>query len=409
MFLTFGLNPNNELTSIREVKIGKTLLVCPYCKQDLIARKGKVYEHHFAHAGKTCATSIKAAKASLLPTFDKFELLTHAELIYLERRAKYQHKNIYHFKKMKEAVSSLEVMGILKVDYEENSLKNDTIELVNKNLKAVNRNLIIQGKPSPTLQRILTAIEPLTDQNLSECWKAPRKVLSTAINRSYHTHKLGKQTQLKQFIQAQNYWFDCHYKRIAHTAVDFLPLLDKKIHQLNEQCLYLFEFLLNIDGKERQLVKIGMTARDPKERLKEVEQALKPYAKIKASRVLALCEQAGRVERLLHRFYQDNQLKIGAFTEFFELEKDETIALAKDMQTSICKEYSPPRVEIKKEPQTAGRKKKTDAELIAEHADIVSCLQKGMGIRETARETRSGVNTVQRVKKAIHQSVSGYI
>lgn len=401
MFLTFGLNVNNELTSIREVSSGKTLLVCPYCKQSLIAKKGKINEHHFAHVAETCAVSIEAVSASSLPTFDKFELLTNAESTYLERRAKYQHKNIFHFSKIEKAVSLLEVMGILTVEYEENSVISDTITKVNKDLKAINRSFIVKGKPNQTLQSILNAIEPLTHQKLLNCWEQSRKVLSTSINRSYHAHKLDKQTRLQQFIDAQGYWFDCHYKRIAHTNSDFLPLLNEKMHQLNAQHLYLFQFDMLIDNKKRQLVKIGMTTRDPKERLKEVQEILKLHAKITTALVLATCEHAGRVERLLHRFYHNKQLQIGTFTEFFELNSEEISALVKDMETTVCTEYSPPQMEIKKEPQTSGRKKKSDIELIAEHADIVSCLKTGMGIRETARETKSGVNTVQRVKKAL--------
>ncbi len=403
MFLTFGLNENKELTSIREVKSGKTSLVCPYCKQTLIAKKGKVKEHHFAHSGKTCAISLQAAKASLLPTFDKFELLSNAESTYLERRSRYQHKDIYHFKGMDEAVSSLELMGILKVEYED-PVKNETVETVNGKLKAVNRNLIVDGKPSKILQDILVAIEPLTYHNLLDYWDNTPKALSTSINRSYHANKLDKQTQFKQFLKAQNYWFDCHYKKIAHSEPEFLPLLHGKIGQLNLQHLYIFEFLLNMDGNENQpiqLIKIGMTTRNPNNRLKEVVQALRPHSKVIKSKVLVSCEHAGRLERLLHHHYQDKQLKIGTFTEFFALENEEIDTLVKDMQTTTCEQYVPPVVKIKKALQVAGRKKKTDAELIEEYADIVDCLKNGMGIRETARQTRSGVNTVQRVKKAM--------
>ncbi len=120
--------------------------------------------------------------------------------------------------------------------------------------------------------------------------------------------------------------------------------------------------------------------------------------------MLASCRNAGRVERLLHRFYAANRLNISTFTEFFALDNEDVGVLAKDMKAMNCHQYTPPETHIQQAPQSPGRKKKTNAEILAEHQDIVTCLRKGMGIRETARETQCGVNTVQRIKKALRET-----
>ncbi|GAB4451132.1 MAG: hypothetical protein Kow0031_33700 [Anaerolineae bacterium] len=54
MFLTYGLDAAGNLVRIDHVPSGKTSLLCPYCKNTLIARHGKILAPHFAHAGATC-------------------------------------------------------------------------------------------------------------------------------------------------------------------------------------------------------------------------------------------------------------------------------------------------------------------------------------------------------------------
>ena len=69
--------------------------------------------------------------------------------------------------------------------------------------------------------------------------------------------------------------------------------------------------------------------------------------------------------------------------------------------------YYPPELDlsISRCPASAGRKKKSDSEILAEYPKIIECLEKGMGIRPTSRETGYSVNTIQKVKQAMaHQA-----
>ena len=51
MWLNYGVDESNKLVAIEDVASGRTVLRCPYCGRALIAKKGKVKEHHFAHDG----------------------------------------------------------------------------------------------------------------------------------------------------------------------------------------------------------------------------------------------------------------------------------------------------------------------------------------------------------------------
>ena len=54
MKLPFG-KYQDDLIHISEVQSGRTDLTCPNCGQSLIAKKGKLKEHHFAHDGESCS------------------------------------------------------------------------------------------------------------------------------------------------------------------------------------------------------------------------------------------------------------------------------------------------------------------------------------------------------------------
>ena len=61
--MTWAIGANGEPSHISEVERGlKCRCTCPMCRSDLVAKKGKVQEHHFAHAkGAECAHAVKTA------------------------------------------------------------------------------------------------------------------------------------------------------------------------------------------------------------------------------------------------------------------------------------------------------------------------------------------------------------
>ena len=61
--LTWAIGANGEPSHISEVERGlKCRCTCPMCRSDLVAKQGKVQEHHFAHAkGAECAHAVETA------------------------------------------------------------------------------------------------------------------------------------------------------------------------------------------------------------------------------------------------------------------------------------------------------------------------------------------------------------
>lgn len=71
MWLRYGVDANNTLVAAEDTQRGKTNLGCPYCGNRLIAKKGRVKEHHFAHDGETCNLIIKTEPRSQPTVTDK--------------------------------------------------------------------------------------------------------------------------------------------------------------------------------------------------------------------------------------------------------------------------------------------------------------------------------------------------
>ena len=61
--LTWAIGANGVLVHISEVERGLQCgCVCPMCRRDLVAKQGKVQEHHFAHdKGAECAHAVETA------------------------------------------------------------------------------------------------------------------------------------------------------------------------------------------------------------------------------------------------------------------------------------------------------------------------------------------------------------
>ena len=59
MKLPFGIY-QGEFVHISEVTSGKTKTLCPYCQQKLLAKKGRIKRHHFAHDGAGCTEHFAA-------------------------------------------------------------------------------------------------------------------------------------------------------------------------------------------------------------------------------------------------------------------------------------------------------------------------------------------------------------
>ena len=71
--LTYALNSEGKLVNIKQVESGKKCnCICPACQESLVARKGEIRKHHFAHSsGKNCKHAIESMLHHLAK--DKFQ------------------------------------------------------------------------------------------------------------------------------------------------------------------------------------------------------------------------------------------------------------------------------------------------------------------------------------------------
>src|SRR5258708_35117685 len=74
MWLQYGVSDSGELVYINQVGRGATKLRCPYCNGMLLAKKGQIKAHHFAHAGESCRQVERSDDAVALPAYDNFNL-----------------------------------------------------------------------------------------------------------------------------------------------------------------------------------------------------------------------------------------------------------------------------------------------------------------------------------------------
>ncbi len=71
--LTYALDSEGKLVNIKQVESGKKCnCICPACEELLVAKKGEIRKHHFAHSsGKNCKHAIESMLHHLAK--DKFQ------------------------------------------------------------------------------------------------------------------------------------------------------------------------------------------------------------------------------------------------------------------------------------------------------------------------------------------------
>lgn len=392
IFLTFGITSSGQWRSIHDVTSGRTELVCPWCKTRLIARKGNVKVHHFSHDGVTCRISDEAVRQTLIPTFDTFELLDSDEYRYLERRITYkQHNKVHGWPGMDSAIQRLSAMQIITVQ----STTDSTLESVKENLHKLGGYLDSAGNPNPSLHNLFKALRPLI--NIDEHWRRSVRIESTHVSRDYQRNRFENIKNLSDLEHAQRYWLDAFWRRQSLVAPDYLEFLRQKFRALNQQNLYVMRFTGEFSGLPSSFLKIGLSSRDVDTRLKEVLTDLRPFGSRIKGTVLRTKKNGGRLERLLHRFFKDTNLAIGNFREYFQESRADWFI--EQLDNLVVNEYTPPANDQEQiQAPSPGRRKKSNAEVLAEYHDIVDALESGKGIREISRDTGRSVNTIQKVK-----------
>ncbi len=303
MWLRYGVDGNNKLIEIENVASGKTNLICPYCGKALIAKKGKVKEHHFAHNGETCSVIIKRKPRDIpyLPLYDAFNIfLTGKELEQL-KKLWHRHKAHGH------GVDRLEI------------------------LPAFTRENLVETAPN---------ISDATGRNtyqFTNLGLIPIGVLPLALFNPLHESLIEqKLTQLETAI------FTNSGSVLPRDELQ-IRLTDLRIYSAQMRKILLASlYYLKVQADEKILYKIGITTRPMPKRLAEIYRDLTSHYQTVEIEVQGIWEHRGNVERYFKYRYCDFNYPIGTLTEYFNFTNpDETKAVERDLSQMQAKVLSP--------------------------------------------------------------------
>lgn len=268
MFLKYGVSADGQLVYINQIPRGRTELHCPYCNGLLLAKKGDIKEHHFAHAGETCRQVSRDPDAIALPVFDRFDLYLSAK-------------------------------DIEELRYMRNSNRAPTSH---RGMQLVDRGLIKKNE---------FARNGRGQWELTNVGKIPFGDLSLMLFNDYQEARLAERhAEIEEAARL------AHRQRRAdfETLHIDLMLYRAQWRRVLSTSLY---FLRIISPALPDLYKVGVTIRPISERVSEIKSDLLPVLGQIEIEVLGVWEHRGNVELYFKHRYELNQHQIDDLTEYF--------------------------------------------------------------------------------------------
>ncbi len=377
MFLSHGMDLHGQLVPITDVKSGKSELICPFCHQLLTAKKGSVNEHHFAHAGETCAESKWVLAHTGIPLYDLASGFSGTDMAVLKKAYKY------------------------RTCYES----------------------WITHKQQPSLEALIAGgMITKTDG---------RQIVLTSLGSQFMRHVEGERSTLSVLPTAtlQELLFSVRFKMLNHIdrcqgtqAAHYYQL---RLQTILEQHLYVLRIQFEEDGTCYPLIKVGLTARDDiNDRVAEIKRDLAKHGNVLSVSVSGVYPHYGSLERVIHKLLARSQFTIGRHQEYFsEIAASKELAhlrldqLGKRHLNSDCSVHVTYREHARKVSagqarqqmlygRHLGRKTKTSSELINDHPDIHAAFNQSLSLRKASANTGKAINTVRKVYKALQELAS---
>lgn len=363
--LDFGLNKHNELIHISEVERGRGILICPYCRVGLIARKGLKLQHHFAHDGESCRESSSRQEAQL-PAYKSFNLsLSGWSWGVLQR---FHDGNLGY----RPDLEYLEELGFLKYNRFAGRLGDWQLT---------------------TLGKI-----PFGEATLAKFAEAQRTLIEQ------------KHTRLLKQIEKANTSLD---KQITQTD---LNLYEAQLKRLVESTLYFLE----IKQGRSLYYKIGVTTRAVEARVVEIEKQLhKELSATVKIKVLRQLRHQGFVEHYFKHRYATSQHTIGKLTEYFRFKKRRNalsdLTRLGDRQFSTLEDELFYQDRVKPRGQKisegmaraaakgvhVGRPQESPTLTVEKYPQVVEAIERGLSRRKASAETGVSVPTIRKVDQAM--------
>ncbi|MBE9224043.1 GIY-YIG nuclease family protein [Phormidium sp. LEGE 05292] len=294
MWLKFGVDKNNTLVAISDVPSGKTNLRCPYCGGLLVAKKGTIKEHHFAHSEETCYPVATKREVPTLPLYDNFHIqLSGKSLQLLKKLWQSFGENDWGIPFLPELPPLFKAGVIRKNPYRQPASYEFT------DLGKIPMGML-------DLVKFNQLQEPLLLKKLSE---------------------FERKAELAKVIQKLN---------LPERLVD-LQLYRAQLRNILLARLY----YLKIKADDITLLKIGITKRMMPERLVEIQHDLRShYQNIEIS-VLGTWEHRGNVELYFKHKYKRFNYPIDSLTEYYKFpRRDDAKAALEDLRQMQPKELN---------------------------------------------------------------------
>lgn len=316
MKLPFGIY-QGKFIHISEVNSGRTMVLCPYCQQKLMAKKGRIKRHHFAHDGVGCTQHFAAnffditgrlpIKLSL--SVYAFQKLAKIQTYY--KKLKEQQQS-YTTKKSQEIQLLSDLKTVLQALKKEDKA-GDILEISQQVDRFVSQK--IAPFPAFHLIQLPQFIEGYTDGKRTCSFEA----LTPDLHEYFYPIAFQQYVQyLKNYHQKAG-----DYKEISTK----LALFEKDLSYFKQFDLYFIEVIAD----HQKMYKIGLTSRDLAIRKKEIKQDLSNYFLEVQLEPLFQIKGYAFLETFFKQKYQANQVKIGQLTEYFSFSNGEFSLILKDL------------------------------------------------------------------------------
>ncbi len=360
IWLNYGIDTSNNLVAIEDVASRKTNLRCPYCGRALIAKRGKVNEHHFVHSGETCNLVIKREPRDIphLPLYDAFNIfLTGKEL---EQLKKLWHRHKAHS-------NGIDRLEILPAFTRENLVETSQDLNTGTGRKAYQFTKLGQIPVGALPLAVFNCVqEPLIEQKLAH--------LEAAI-----FDNSGSVLPLEE-LQV----------RLAD-----LRIYDAQMRKILVACLY----YLKVQADEKILYKIGITTRSMPKRLAEIYRDLRSHYQTVEIEVLGTWKHRGNVERYFKYRYCGFNYSIGSLTKYFKFDDpDKTQAVERDLSQMQAKVLLPVEQGI-----VDGKPDEFLAVLLADEQRKTGNVQVSDRLKADLQQNFLSKPSSQRVITALHQ------
>ncbi|MFN6559472.1 MAG: GIY-YIG nuclease family protein [Nostoc sp. ChiSLP01] len=298
MWLKYGVDEDGILVCIEDTSSGKTLLKCPYCQGDLIAKKGKVKEHHFAHHGETCRP-IANREFPTLPLYDNFNIQLSG-------------------KDLKQ----------LKLLWQEYGAKNYPISSY----------LVTPGLIKAGMLRKNIYLTP-PEYEFSDLGKIPVGALELS-----QFNDVQEPLLLKKLLKVELAFEHAKHKNAPDLAY---RLTDLKLYRAQlKRILSCTLYFLHIQTDKDILYKIGVTTRPIKDRLSEIKLDLAAHYQTVAISVLGTWLHRGNIELYFKHRYRNFNYLIGSLTEYYKFNTENIKIVLHDLEQMLPKVLSQVEIDI---------------------------------------------------------------